>query len=246
MPQTIPYIGVTGFMNQEEVRAALAALSGTKHELMVGVLASAKTLRGETNSWPNRFPNVQEIAGIFSEDPRTLNLIHFATDDRNTIDVQLADMIELGGANLDGFQLNMVWPDPQLLRTAFFGHRLRVVLQVGTNAYKQVNNDPQKLAERLDAYKEIVTDILFDLSGGLGRELDADAGLPVLRAVHRRHPSLGLGIAGGLCAETLQLIKPIRREFPNVNFDAEGRIRDDKDARLNMNKTTAYLKAAVR
>lgn len=240
-----PYIGVTGFMRAEEVQIALSALSHPRRELMVGVLASAKTMRGEPNKWPNRFPRVETICDIFLEDPHALNLIHFATDDRNTIDAQLKRMIELGGEHLDGFQLNMVWPDPNLLRRTFANHHLRVVLQIGTTAFKQMDANPQTLAKHLDEYKELVTDILFDLSGGLGTALNADAGLPVLRAVHERHPELGLGIAGGLSAETMYLIDLVAQEFPDVSIDAEGKIRDNADASLNLTMTTAYIQAAA-
>ena len=140
----------------------------------------------------------------------------------------------------------MIWPDPDLLRRAFAQRDLRIVLQIGTNAYRHVQMSPQKLAERLDAYKELVTDILFDPSGGLGHELNADAGLPALRAVHARHPNIGLGIAGGLHAGSMHLIHAVAREFPHINIDAEGEIRDDADAPLNLHKTAAYIEAAVR
>lgn len=245
MHRPTPYIGVTGFMNADEVQTALSAMEGSKRKLMVGVLASAKTMRGEPNKWPNRFPFVERIANIFCEDPNALNLIHFATDDRNTIDAQLVRMIELGGKHLDGFQLNMVWPDSNLLRRTFVNHHLRVVLQIGTNAYKQMDANPLTLAKHLDEYRELVTDILFDLSGGLGTALNAEAGLPVLRAVRERHPELGLGIAGGLSAETMHLIDVVAQEFPDVNIDAEGKIRDNADAPLNLTMTTAYIQAAA-
>jgi hypothetical protein len=86
---------------------------------------------------------------------------------------------------------------------------------------------------------------LFDLSGGLGTALNAEAGLPVLRAVRERHPELGLGIAGGLSAETMHLIDVVAQEFPDVNIDAEGKIRDNADAPLNLTMTTAYIQAAA-
>lgn len=246
MTKPTSYIGVTGFMRKEEVQTILSALPNTRREIMIGVLASSKTLRGVPNKWINRFPPVETIKDIFCEDARALNLIHFNTDDRDTIDHQLIEMIRLGGERLDGFQLNMVWPDPNLLRAALFMHRrLRTVLQIGTSAYRAVDANPQKLASRLDDYKDHITDILFDPSGGLGHELNADAGLPVLRAVRERHPELGIGIAGGLSAETMHLIDAVAQEFPDVNIDAEGKIREHANALLDLTKTAAYITAAV-
>ena len=239
------YIGVTGFMTRDEVLSILSGMPAGRL-LMVGVLASAKTMRGEPNSWPNRFPPVDQIGEIFVEDPRALNLIHFATDDQATLDKQLLHLIERTGGNFDGFQLNMVWPDPLHLRILKEGRGACFVLQIGKRAFEQVNNDPAQLAHKLHAYHDVVADILFDLSGGHGRELDAQKTLAVLHAVHAEHPRLGLGVAGGIIAETIHLIEPIIREFPNVNIDAEGKIRDNKEARLNLQKTAHYIGKATR
>lgn len=245
-----PYIGVTGFMTRGEVLAILSGMPRGRL-LMVGVLASAKTLRGEPNSWPNRFPPTGEICNIFVYDPRALNLIHLATDDPTNLERQLELAINhsssgFSGSALNGFQLNMVWPDPNKLRAVFERRKLRIVLQIGSTAFRKVDEDAEKLAIKLDDYIGIATDILFDLSGGLGREIDAARALPVLRAVRARHPNLGLGVAGGLSAETIHLIDPIIQEFPDVSIDAEGKIRDDKDARLNLEKTAHYIGKATR
>lgn len=240
------YIGVTGFLHRQEVEAALAAMpQNLDKELMVGVLACAQTLRGETNKWPNRYPRVNEIANIFISNARTLNIIHYNTDDQNTLEIQLARMIRLGGPVLDGFQLNMVWPDPNMLKRAFAERPIRVILQIGVNAYRKVGSNPDQLAQQLDAYKGVVTNILFDPSGGLGRSIDPTTAFAVLHAIRARHPTLGLGIAGGLCAETLHTIKPITQQFPQVSIDAEGRIRKHPDAILDQEKTAAYIRVAA-
>lgn len=240
-----PYIGVTGFMTYEEVRSILSSMPAGRL-LMVGVLASSKTMRGEPNAWPNRFPRTGDIQHIFISDPRALNLIHFSTDDPATLETQLEQAIFLGGPALNGFQLNMVWPDPNKLHSVFSKRSLRVVLQIGSNAFRKVEEDTEKLAIKLNDYNGLITDILFDLSGGHGREIDVSRALPVLRAVQTRHPNLGLGVAGGLCASSIQIIKPIIQEFPHVNIDAEGLIRDDVGSKLNLTKTAHYIGKATR
>lgn len=240
-----PYIGVTGFMARDEVLSILSGVPAGRL-LMVGVLASSKTLRGEQNSWPNRFPLTSEIQQIFVPDPRALNLIHFSTDDQVTLETQLEQAIYLGGPAFNGFQLNMVWPDPNKLRAVLSNRNLRIVLQIGSTAFRKVDEDPNHLAIRLDDYVGLATDILFDLSGGHGKEIDAARVLPVLRAVRARHPNLGLGVAGGLSAESIHLIEPIIRDFPDVSTDAEGKIRDDVGSKLNLQKTARYIGKATR
>src|SRR3989344_2763546 len=81
-----PYIGVTGFMTPQEVRAGLrgfGASSGRK--LMVGVLASSETLAGRTGKWRRRYPKIERIHEIFQAHPSALNLIHYSTDKPNTL-----------------------------------------------------------------------------------------------------------------------------------------------------------------
>ena len=221
-----PYMGVTGFMSRGEVQAALeaqgrrTAQSGRK--LMVGVLASSKTLAGNTNKFPNRYPKITDIAGIFPNEKWTLNLIHYATDEQDTLDQQLIRMVDLGGPYLEGFQLNVRWPNPAQLRA--IGH-LRVVLQLGKKALEEMGNNPVRVADRLDGYRGLISDVLVDASGGLGLKLDPEAAYSYLRAIQERHPTLGLGVAGGLSGETVGGLEPLAREFSNLSFDAEGRLR---------------------
>ncbi len=243
------YVGVTGFMNQKEVGIALDALmsSKTAHAaplLMVGVLASSKTLAGLTNKWPGRYPRVEEIHKIFLSDRRALNLIHYASDDRETLADQLDMLVKLGGLFFEGFQLNVVWPKPQSLEKAR-RECDRIVLQLGSQALAEIGNDPKAASERLLSYGDLITDILIDGSGGKGVPLDAQTGLGYLRAIKERHPDLGLGIAGGLEASTLDLLKPIVAEFPDVSIDAEGRLRSgDESDRLDLQKMNDYLRKA--
>lgn len=246
-----PYIGITGFKSPDTLREFLIAIirgrSRITHHLMIGALASSKTLQGEQNKWPGRTPRIEDLASCFVNDPLAINLVHFATDDRSTIDTQLVQLMNRAGSFCDGVQLNMVWPDIKQLITVLRAKRLRrVVLQIGSTAFKQVDEDPKRLAEKLDAYEHYITDILFDLSGGHGREMDPARAISVLRAVRERHPNLGTGVAGGLCQQTIHLLAPIVQEFPDINIDAEGRLRTPQpiDA-MDDDKAVGYLTAAI-
>lgn len=239
-----PYIGVTGFMTEEEVAAAMAAfdrLSSSHRLVMLGFLASGKTLRGETNKWPNRYPRVDEIASLFSAHPRALNLIHYATDDQSTLAMQLGQLVEIGGSLLDGFQLNVAWPTPERLEGV---KGKRIVLQLGRHAL-QTCSGPDSVAARLDDYTELVTDVLIDASGGHGVPVDIDVAEGYLRAIVARHPFLGIGVAGGLSHEGMERLQPLADKFPNVNLDAEGRLRTPMpEDKLVIDDTTAYIAAA--
>lgn len=245
-----PYIGVTGFMSQSEVEAIMTLLpQNCRHLLMVGVLASQRTLKGEPQKRPNRNPKKEDIENIFpapsiwpaSGNRTTLNLIHYNTKDNSDLSDQLFWIM---CPNCDGFQLNIAWPSKWELIYFLDSYSMDIVLQVGGRAFGQFESSPAELAKKIMDYRGLIDAVLLDMSGGLGRPMDAETLRPHLEAIRSAWPELGLGVAGGLSAETLHLAKPIIRDFPDISIDAEGRLRDADD-RLDLEKTRAYVLGAL-
>lgn len=244
-----PYIGVTGFMRQQDVATAMQTFEHNglpaNRQLGVGVLVSAKTFDEQPNKYPNRYPNVMDIGRYFPPHRLALNLIHFSTDTPERLPEQLKQLTELGGRWLDGFQLNVVWPD---LSSIEFPPNMRVVLQIGERAIKQAGNDPHRVVEWIGAYLRDgkITDVLLDASGGKGVPLDPSMVRRYAWAIRRAfNDTVGIGIAGGLCAENLESIGELVREFPNLSIDAEGQLRTPED-HLDINKMISYIHAAVK
>lgn len=78
---TKPYIGVTGFMRPEEVVELQAMFDPAgSRQLMVGVLASAKTLGNRRNRRPNRYPEPGALPEIIDavDTTRAFALMHYA------------------------------------------------------------------------------------------------------------------------------------------------------------------------
>lgn len=240
-----PYIGVTGFMKKLEVVAALETLDGlpytSNRKLMVGVLVSSKTLAGRPNKWPNRYPAISDIAKLFPPDRRTVNLIHYATDDRHTLADQLKELISLGGKYLDGFQLNVCWPEPSTI--ALLPSTMRIVLQLGGGALKEADDDPTTVAKRLDAYQGVITDVLVDASGGRGIPIDVKIAEAYIRTIGNRHPHIGIGVAGGLSSKTCGQLQRLANTFYAISLDAEGRLRTEED-HLNVEEMKDYISIA--
>lgn len=241
-----PYVGITGFTKKSEVETALESLPKTpgKRKLMVGVLASSRTLK--TNSLPNRYPKRKELGKIFLPHPRVLNLIHFSTTEPESLYDQLMEVRELAGPHCHGFQLNVAWPNPDVLEKLAFqsGQETVVVLQTGRRAMEMVDNSPAKLALKVATEYAIgARYILLDASGGKGESLNAEKLGDYLYALAKKETSLGLGIAGGLSPSTLYTVAPLIRAFANLSIDAEGRLRDRSD-NLHPGIASAYLEKA--
>lgn len=240
------YVGVTGFMSRVEVSEALAMVPPeSTHRLMVGVLMSSKTLAGEQNKWPGRYPKKEDVKDILTDDSQALNLVHYSTDRPETLSAQLVEITELAGPHLDGFQLNIAWPPVSQLEEfkktypdKFF------VLQIGSRAMRQVESMGQFTELIGDEYLPVIDAILIDPSGGKGEALDPVKGSEYLRAV-RNYMTLGIGIAGGLGPDTLDLLDSLVPEFPRLSIDAEGRLRAQKpEDALSLDAVRTYLKDA--
>ncbi len=246
-----PYIGITGFTTPDEVSTVVATLPPSPSRLlMCGVLLSNALLSGEPSDAPNRCPPPDAIAGILSDDPRCLNLVHY----RPRAGANLADALsraqDVGGPNCHGVQINATrgapWPDPSsLIEYKGRSQPRRIVLQAGREAMASVNGDPSRLAQRCAEYAGIVTDVLVDASEGLGIPLDAGRSIRYLEAIATAAPDLGLVVAGGLCAANVaELLSPLLPQWAGVSIDAEGRLRDAND-RLDVGTARAYLEAAT-
>lgn len=241
------YVGVTGFTTTDEVRAACSVASEvTERPLMVGVLVSAKTLRGVKNRYPLRYPPVESIADLFAAGgPNALNLIHYCDTAPPTWDV-IAELREIGGPRLHGFQFNGAWPEPETLGKlvdgflSLCGEYPRIVLQVRPG-----------FARKYNAFPFGVTDVLLDASGGHGTPLDVFWIEEAATWFGRYLPNYKVGIAGGLDAESLTapaLTPTVARLIrAGASTDAEGRLRDDAPGggRMDMAKVAAYIRVVA-
>lgn len=229
------YVGITGLVSRAEVDACLDALP-TGMTLMCGVLVSAKTLRGEKNRWWRRYPKPEDIAGIFSDDPRCLNLIHYCDDEPP--DASLVSRLQkFGGEHCHGFQFNGAWPEPPTLVALAGCH---VVLQLNPRKGSLSN-----LRRAVAGLRHCDAHVLIDGSGGRGVPISSDVadgwGMTIRGWFGN---DIGLGFAGGLGADHLLRIAAEVRSY-NASTDVEGPVRDgDEGGTLNLAKARAYLKAA--
>ncbi|HMQ02140.1 MAG TPA: hypothetical protein PKD79_03685 [Candidatus Doudnabacteria bacterium] len=250
-----PYIGVTGIFTEYDLAILLgSAFSGGNtefpdgYQLMVGVLASGKTLDGiPSERFPNRYPAIESIPDLFAAGNDLLNLIHFNSREPN-FSSQLEKLVRVCGPNLAGFQLNICWPDPiEIMKFREAGHDHAIVLQIGESAFKSIEEDPRALANKLgNEYKGLVDYILLDPSGGEGKEMDisrTDSYLEKLYGLELNN-SIRFGIAGGLHSGNLEKIRPLVEKYDSLSIDAEGKLRHKSDDTMNHEELQNYLIAA--
>lgn len=254
--QPTKYIGITDFTDHHQVRDMLGVMRRAYKEkrthatrkLMVGVMMSHKTLRGLESSWSAVFPPKEKIAEIFSFDS-AFNCLHYADYDGQTEWADLYDAIIYGGIGIRALQLDMVWPDPDIILPAVHSSRkqLEVILQVGRKAFEKVENDPKELTLKLLEYEGAITHVLLDKSGGEGKAMDTTGLLPFMERIQEKLPWLAIGVAGGLGPGRMDLLGDLPARFPNLNIDAQGQLRPSGSARnpIDWNMAAQYLREAV-
>lgn len=250
-----PYIGITDFMNFAQVEAMEAVFAGSKQEgsgrqLHVGVMMSYKTLNDIETKWSKAFPHREQVVEIFRS-LDSYNCLHYADYDHSDDFYQhLALAMCFGGNRLSAVQLDMIWPTPrQIFRAAqVAAMQPEIILQVGKNAIEVCDNDPRKVVERLGCYEGIIHRVLLDKSMGKGLGMDAKGLLPYARAIRDAFPELGIGAAGGLGPDTMDLVQPLIEEFPDLSIDAQGRLRPSGNALdpIDWGMASTYLMNALK
>ncbi len=253
----LPYIGLTGFTRQTDVQQVLEYYNGMNrhgipHHIMVGILASSKTLDGKTpKKYPERYPTREQLPNMFICHPRVINLVHLHSSDDNRLLKDMTAVHNLGTfvfedpTQLCGFQLNMTWPAPQILRAYrdewdLPNKKHIIVLQVGPKAMEEARYDDDRICERIQAYRNLIDYVLLDYSGGEGTKFDwmTPNGL-IHRLKKRGDHQVGIGIAGGLGPDDLKAVEQLGTIHPCLCIDAETGLMG-RDGTMDATKAKLY------
>jgi hypothetical protein len=257
-----PYVGVAGFMSSTEIMAALETLpSNSTHNIAIGILTSAKTLRGEPNKYPTRYPKVEDIAGLVAhgKDVVATNqmpvefIAHYAVENIKDIERELERLDwHVKNAKLDGVQLNVPphWARSTELRDAILSwcQGMRVIVQIRPPRKGEPFVDLAEAACQAAANKN-VTDLLIDCSAGNGVELDpvwAGGMIHAIRGrltIHKDYP-LGVGVAGGLRPGKLGAVYSLMSIHGPLGFDVESGVRLPGSDTMSIPALQQYLREA--
>ncbi len=253
-----PYFGITGFTRTTEVNFVLSHLSpACKRLFMVGVVASWRSLRNRevSEKWRSQVPHYEGLPDLFLGHPQAMNLVHYSTlpDQAQDLYMDMAKIHHYAGPFFHGFQLNIPWPSPQAIEAyrRSFGDRTTIILQVGQAAFEKAvsngcTNLGQHAAYQLTDYKGLIDGILYDMSGGNGKLVDATVAVKDLTFIAKHNDWLQCGVAGGACAETLRSdFLPLMEQlgFP-LNFDAQDRMRSEDRIFMDEKKVADFMTTA--
>ncbi|HMS30896.1 MAG TPA: hypothetical protein PJ984_00685 [Candidatus Saccharibacteria bacterium] len=245
------YFGVCDIYSPEEAKAMADDLrrmrKNPNRKVMIGVMTHPAVLSDDgprpvevRDAIREEFPSREEMSGGFIDDPDVFNTVHYAdlygpdgprkAGEAPDVLKNLELVVQYGGEHLHAIQLDLVWPSSEELKQFKAKYPdIAIILQVGKFSLQEAGNDDQAAIERLREYGDAVDYVLLDMSMGMGKGMEASGLLPMLRTIREQLPDLGLAVAGGLGPESVDLLEPIAREFPDISIDAQGNLKR-KDA----------------
>lgn len=249
-----PYVGVTGFKTLGEIRDIGAAFlesgfeASASHVPMLGYLCSHKRLM-EKGISGTQAPAAKDLPLLTSiADRAVLPMIHYSTQEKDTLAGQVEDLFSLGGMYAYGhcraLQLNMVWPLPaqvELIKSAY--PQMSIVLQLPKDATDRIDES----ANRCQEYASLIDYVLIDPSGGKGMELDVRKTIDMMCALRDNIPSAMIAVAGGLDGgNACGLITLIRQGYDSpFCVDAQGRLRTGSKDGLDLAAAQHYIRACA-
>lgn len=253
---TSPYIGITDFMSARQSyemadffdEIARKKSQSVRHKLMVGVASYYETLNDLPSEWTDVIPKKEDIADIFIDHPRLFNTIHYVDfEGRDTLE-NLIRITEFGGKHVQAIQLDMVWPEPDILTRyrVQFPH-IQTLLQINTPALDALSDIEDSLIRRIASYGDALDFVLLDKSMGRGLGMDREFLRPLVRRITEKLSNVSVAVAGGLGPDTMHLVEPLIKEFSNLSIDAEAQLRQSKDAHdpVNWKMAKEYLQRSL-
>ncbi len=249
------YVGITGFKEPSEVlRAAKFYLESgffdsnkdflsKNYKPMFGFVCSARRLADKSKQGIQS-PRANDLGSLTKCTPKgVLSMIHYATKNRRNLSEEIKEVFTLDKMYENNYcravQLNMVWPDIdqiELIKEEF--PEMQIVLQLPKNILTDVT--------RAKDYAELADYCLIDPSGGKGSEI-SNQYLDLAKSLLKLMPNTRIGVAGGLCENTVQdVIKTVYKQINEpFSIDAQGKLTCGPNASLDVKKANGYISSAA-
>jgi hypothetical protein len=258
-----PYLGIAATMNVNQISwtttlSRVMKRFGSARSVAAGLQISHKSLHSELVRRPERLPKVIEVEQWLPDAFAYLashGNQHKPTKLRNEIHIHFSpgrsgkhrlgeDLEELGnrlGQWVHGLQINAEWPNPEVVkvwREKFPHHRIILSVSYGMT---HSGRNPEELAQEIRMhYGGLISDILFDESGGEGLLISAQWATIWLAAIQRELPQVGLGVAGGLGPGRTGEVAKLMQNYPVLSVDAESWLLSPATKGLDLIRVEAF------
>lgn len=246
----MPYIGVTDFTSYDQVLQAVACIPDTVYRrLHVGLMMSYKTFHGipTETGWEKIWLRGDALRAIFQSHQKIFNVLHWADYEQpcKTVSDDLIKACKEAGQHLQGLQLDMIWPQAQLIRDVKRElPNLEIILQLGKIALCEMEDAGDLLVDKLIPYLNSVDYFLIDWGMGKGEPMDTRMVQEYLANARTLLPDTKLVVAGGLGPTSYMVLHDFVRLYPQLSCDAQGQLRSSGKATdpIELDRVSGYVR----
>lgn len=266
------YVGVSGIASPEQQSLLLEndierRLANTGRLLALGIKATHKAQFDDVENKHGRYwyPVGDDISTALDSDIRdTFNIAQvqlkseLVEADHSYPSIFFDKIHSRTSSVLDAIQINQLRYEQHPEQ---YAHVIRAMASTGLQTIIQCHGyameaGPQQAMKSLhDLTGKMEVDyVLFDASHGRGEKLNPDVIKRFLETAYDdpcfSQKGTNFGIAGGLSAETIEpLLSELLQDFPDISWDAEGRLHDKikngGNGQLNIDRAKHYLEQSV-
>lgn len=254
-----PYIGITGIVTPDDLDTVAECVRTLKdncprvpggdptHRFMAGVLVSHKTLNGQPTT-NRRYPKAEVVNDLLEgcQGHGAWPVVHYNTRSKGVDLLREMELLCERFPAMRGLQLNVVCPDPGVIRTFTSDpkHRVEVILQINHSSLVQsrvppaiINGAREYALEYCGWSNAGISHALLDGSGGTGRKLNHEIAVPIFESIYALgERGVRLGIAGGLGPDSADVLEDIKAglwgyegdpdiDLVELSYDSESRVR---------------------
>lgn len=268
MERRKPYVGVSGVASVEQQKKIIEIASDVglkeKRILALGIKAVHKTqyLDIENKYGPSWYPVGDRICDSVSPElDGTYNVAQVYMEPNEIAqspEYALAfidKLMKRGRTAIHAVQFDMLPYDKEIglnYRNFFkyikFGFDKDIILQCHKRA---IAEGPTRAIETIECLSDDLDYVLFDASLGQGIDMNPDNLMRFCARAYRSkilaERGINIGVAGGLDGGTVREVMPrILAEFPDISWDAEGKLHQGTDDKsLNIETVEDYLRASA-
>ncbi len=241
-----PYIGITGLTERSQTDYLLDQTYQLgwpySRKLMLGYLVGYKGLAFGEIANPEQYIPRNNIESVMLTNEHAMNIIHYNSR-ASGLYLQLSDLLRPMQL-VDGVQLNIAWPAVAQLRRFRRWNYCRVILQLGRTSVRLIAGDCRLLVDRLRPYEQFIDYVLIDMSDGNGIHFDLKLAEQMITALVLSGLDIRWAVAGGLSAGGVERLAPLLDIYPELSWDATGKLRDRAD-KLDPGACRAYLESSL-
>jgi hypothetical protein len=220
-----------------------------ERKLGIGAMMSYKTMRGLQTKWSRVFPAKENIAGIFLSDRQAFHVLQYIDYEDKAEFRSIKEALLYGGDDVDAIQLNMTWPDPNIVMNAIYQsskvtlRKVKVLLEVGRDALDEADNDPKRAVRYIKSYGDVIDGVVFDNGTGTERSIDVPFIRPFVAEAYSALPELSVAVVEGLGSRSIGTVEHLVREFPDISINFQP--RGDEPEQVDWDTAANYLAIAM-